>query len=195
MTEIWPATLLRPRQITRQLLARTTSGTVAVSGFTQRVSVPASAWSITYEGIVVGTAAQLRAWDALEAALDGGAGSVLVPLIGEVGPGAATGIVLGAAAVGATLLTIRVTPGPLLAGHHFTTGPRLYRVVEVLSVVGDDYGISIRPPLRDAIADLDGVEFDAPSAKCRLASDDAMTLSLDPARHGVGAVRFVEDPT
>lgn len=196
MTRAWPDTILKPRNITAHYAARTTAGTVSASGFTQRVAVPAGAWVITYEGIVVATAEQRLWWRLLPAEADGGANPILVPLIGEWQE---AGVTAGAVATdfdaGDTTIIITRVGAAILAGYHFSIGERLYRVIEQTSVAGNNYTVKIRPPLREDVTAAAVVEFEKPVCRCRLASDDEMKLAFDPARMGVGAVSFVEDPT
>lgn len=192
MTDTWPIDILSPRQITRHVAPRTTAGTVAVSGFTQRVSVPAHAWIIEYAGITVGTAAQLREWDRVAAALDGGAESLFVPLVGEE-QDATQGVIDGNWAAGATTINMRRAV-VILAGYHFSIGGRLYRVARVVSITDDNHTLEIRPPLRDALFHDQQASFAVLLCKCRLATDDEMRLTLDPARIGVGNIRWFEDP-
>lgn len=193
MTVFWPHTILRPRDITRQYLARTTAGTVAASGFTQRVASPAGAWRIDYDGIVIGTAVELRAWDAFEAGLDGGAVAVYVPLIGE-GQGTVDGALVGAHSQGSTTMVIRRIGDIIGTGYHVTVGDgRLHRVISV-TVSVNDYTCAIRPPLRADYPDAEVVEIDTPFCKCRLASDDVMRLTVTPGRIAVGSAKFLEDP-
>lgn len=194
MTDAWPVAILPPGAISRRIAARSLSGTVSLSGFTQRIAVPASAWLIAYENIPVTTPERIRTWDGLEASLDGGAVPILVPLVeGDMAP-AATGTMVGAAAVGATVVTIAKTGDQIQAGHHFSIGERLYRVAKVILITGNDHQVSIRPPLREAVANGATVDFGDLKCKCRLASDDEMNLVLRPPRLGFASVRFVEDP-
>jgi hypothetical protein len=194
-TEPWPIAYLRPRNVTRHISPRTTAGTVSASGFTQRVSVPAQSWTIVYGNILVATAEQLRVWDAYEGYLQGGAVPVLVPLVGEADiSGTIGGTVVGATAAGATFITIHRVGAAVVAGMHFSIGERLYRCFGTTSVGGDNYTMSVLPPLREAAAGGAVVVFDNPAVRCRLASDDEMTLQLEPGRMGTATVRFVEDP-
>lgn len=195
MTRAWPDTILKPAKITRHLQARTTAGTVSASGFTQRVAVPASAWVITYEGIVVATATQLLWWDLLPAESDGGANPILVPLIGEWQVAGVTAGTIAAASAGATTVVITRVGAGVLAGYHFSVGERLYRVIEQTSVASNDYTVKIRPPLREAVTGGAAVQFEKPVCRCRLASDDEMMAAIDPARLLIGNVKFLEDPT
>lgn len=194
MTEPWPISYLRPRNVTRHLLPRTTAGTVSTSGFTQRVSVPAHAWVITYEGILVATPEQIRVWDAYEVYLEGGSVPILVPLIGEGNYGADTGYTSGAYARGATVMTVGRSYGPIIAGYHFSINERLYRCFGTTDMGGGYYNFSFRPPLRDDVPNAYPVWFAALQVKCRLATDDEMTLKLEPGRIGTANVRFFEDP-
>jgi hypothetical protein len=193
MTDFWPHLILRPRDITRQYLARTTVGTVAASGFTQRVASPAGAWRIDYDGIVISTASELRHWDTFEAALDGGAVAIYVPLIAE-GQGTVDGALVGAHSQGSTTMVIRRIGDIIGTGYHVTVGNgRLHRVISVTALV-NDYTCVVRPPLRADYPGATVVEIEMPICKCRLASDDAMRLTVTPGRLAVGSVKFLEDP-
>lgn len=194
MTDFWPHLVLRPGEITCQYLARTTAGTVAASGFTQRIASPAGAWRIRYGRIVIADITEVRAWRAIEAGLDGGAVSIYVPLVGEE-QGPVDGVLVGAHAEGDTVAVIRRVDALMQAGYHFAVGDgRLHRVVSVTSVSFDDYTCVIRPPLRADYPDATVVEIEMPICKCRLASDDAMALTVTPGGMAVGEVVFAEDP-
>jgi hypothetical protein len=220
MTVSWPIATLRPRQLTSHIAARTTAGTTSASGFTQRVASPAQGWIIKYEGIVLSTAAQHRAWRALAGALDGGANPLLVYIVEQdrlllaspfdddtmFGDGtgwdevvASTGTTVGSASAGDTTVTIhldQIDP-PILPGHYFSIiGPaRLYLITAVIDDTGGDFEVTIRPPLRDDLPGGTTVDFRNLVCKCRLASDNEMMLSLDPAGIGTGNVSFIEDPS
>ena len=194
MTEPWPITHLRPRNITRHMSPRSTAGTVAASGFTQRVSVPAQSWTIIYEGILVATEEQIRVWDYTEVYLEGGSVPILVPLVGDGHYGADTGDVSGAVAAGSTVMTVGRAYGGILGGYHFSINERLYRVVGVTDVGGGYYNFTFRPPLREDVPSGWPVFFAALQCKCRLASDDEMTMKIEAGRMGTATVRFVEDP-
>lgn len=196
-TASWPVSVLRPRNVTRHLAARTTAGTVSASGFTQRVSVPAQAWIISYESILVATEEQIRAWAAYEAYLEGGAVPILVQLVGDPGPtdpAGDSGTVVGDNLAGDTGITVTRAVVPVLPGHHFSIGERLYRVAGANDLGGGQYFANFRPPLREAVANGSAVSFRTLVVKCRLATDDEMILKLEPGRIGVGNARFLEDP-
>jgi hypothetical protein len=191
----WPIEYLKPRAATYHLAPRTTAGTVSTSGFTQRVSVPIHSWLITYENILVWTEEQIRVWDAYEAYLDGGATPILVPLFGYPGSTGADGTSTALHPVGSTTMTVHRTGGPIVAGHHFSVGERLYRTFGTSALGGDNYSFSIRPPLRDQIFVGTTLYFNDLQVRCRLATDDEMTLRQEPGRMGSATVRFVEDPS
>jgi hypothetical protein len=194
MTDFWPHLVLRPGEISCQYLARTTAGTVAASGFTQRIASPAGAWRIQYRRIVIKDITEVRAWRAVEAGLDGGAVAIYVPLIGEE-QGTIDGVLVGAHAQGDTVAVIRRVGDIMADGYHFAVGDgRLHRVVDVTGVSTDDYTCTIRPPLRADYADATTVEIGTPICKCRLASDDAMALTVTPGGMAVADVTFLEDP-
>jgi hypothetical protein len=193
MTDFWPFTALRPGEITCQYLARTTAGTVSSSGFTQRIASPAGTWRIRYGRIVVKNIAEVRVWRSIEAGLDGGAVAIYVPLVGE-DQGVTDGILVGAHTAGATVAVIRRVE-LIDNGYHFTVGDgRLHIVVDVTSITVNDYTCTIRPPLRADYADAAPVGIAIPNCKCRLASDDAMSLTVTPGNMAVGEIVFTEDP-
>jgi hypothetical protein len=192
MTDSWPHTVLRPRDVIRRLRARTTTGTTSASGFTQRVSSNAHIWVVEYSGILITTEDELATWDAVEVSLDGAANPIYVPLVGDT-DGATPGSLVGATAAGDTLVTIRRVGDTVKQGRHFSVGEaRLHRVYGI-EASGDDYLCHIRPPLRDAYPDAVAVNFEQPYCKCRLASDDEMSLTITPGRYATGAVKFLED--
>jgi hypothetical protein len=194
LTEPWPITYLRPRNITRHLLPRTTAGTVSASGFTQRIAVAAHAWVITYEGILVATEEQIRVWDAYEVYLEGGSVPILVPLIGD-GTTGPNGTTVGAYSAGAGVMTVnRPAPGQIIAGNHFSINERLYRCFGTTDLGSGNFSFSFRPPLRESVPTGWPVYFNSLQCKCRLGSDDEMILKLEPGRIGTANVRFFEDP-
>lgn len=196
MTISWPIANLRPGTITRQLLPKTTRGTSSLGGLIQRVSVPAHCWAIEYGNIVVSTSTDRLVWDNFEARLDGGSVPVLVQLSSMDVFGSSNGTASVAASAGDTTLVIeRIGADPVLVGYHFSIGERLYRVSAVTSTVGDIFTVNIRPPLRDDVSISATINFLALACKCRLASDDEMKMTFNPARIGIGNVKFLEDPS
>lgn len=192
-TQPWPLAYCRPATVRRHIAPRTTAGTVSASGFTQRNSVPAHAWVIEFDGIVLKDANDRYYWDQFEAYLDGGAVPVLVPLVSDYRPSLLDGQVSEGASAGETVITIN-SFFAIPVGQHFSIGERLYRVSSVGSPAGDDYPVTIRPPLREDILLGDPVVFSLPVCRCRLASDDEMALEIDVIGIGRGKVKFVEDP-
>lgn len=105
---------------------------------------------------------------------------------------------VGTAVLGATEIVIDITVGEALrGGEHFTlTHPtrdeRMYRVAKVVSVVGTQATVKIRPPLREATTDAMVVDFDRPRCVMRLADPNAMRLNLQLGRFATVGVAFVE---
>ena len=191
---MWPWYNLKPRDIVRRLRARTTAGTTSANGFTQRVSLPLQSWVIEYHGILIHTDEQLREWDSVEAALDGGANPVYVPLIGDdYGP--PTGTLAFPQSAGSVFATMIRVGQPILSGYHIGFGDgRLHRVFAVTPVGGDVYDAYLRPPLRADYPAGTEINFQTPYCKCRLATDDEMNITITPGRYAVGEVTFTEDP-
>lgn len=218
----WPSSLLPATDVELSLQGRTTTGGMSVSGISQLVKTDhGGLWRFVFSGIYLRTKDQVRAWRALEGQLDGGATKLVVPICdlrhaprpdgalpGDAVPhsddtyfsddtgyvsGIMSAVTVGAAALGASSLGIDVLVGSdLMGGEHFTIdhpteGPRMYRVISV----GDDT-ISIRPTLREAVADGEVIDFDRPRCTMRLAGSDTMNLNLQLGRFGQVGVAFVE---
>jgi hypothetical protein len=98
-----------------------------------------------------------------------------------------------AGALRATSMDVTITTGGELQGgetfsiEHPTMGHRCYVIG---SVDGDT--ITFRPPLREAVSAGTALEFDQPKCLMRLASGDAMALTLDMRRFGGPSATFVE---
>jgi hypothetical protein len=88
----------------------------------------------------------------------------------------------------ATTISIVIDTVPLVLprpGHRFTIAGRLHEVRSVSEAVGAVANISIRPPLRQAVAAGADINFDEPTGLFRLSRDDGLSLSLDLLRFGV----------
>src|SRR5262245_21213739 len=96
-----------------------------------------------------------------------------------------------------TSIAIHVTQGGIRKGgqylsiDHPTVGPRLYRIVEITFDFGAGGVCNIRPPLREALtAAQTPLEFNHPACVMRLASSDAMDLTLQLRKYGNPTVDF-----
>ena len=95
--------------------------------------------------------------------------------------------VIGAQPLRSTTLVIVMKRGASLrGGEHFslqhpTMGWRLYRVGQITGVdgTGTQFTCSIRPPLREAVADQTAVELDVPRFQAKLAPGKADDLEPD----------------
>jgi hypothetical protein len=76
---------------------------------------------------------------------------------------------------------------------HSTAGPRIYRVVAVQEVAaGFAYTLTIRPPLREAVADDVVLDLDNPRCVMQLADPQAMDLTRELRRSGSPSAHFIE---
>jgi hypothetical protein len=114
-------------------------------------------------------------------------------------PDQVTATVTSAAALGETELRFNfAAPVHLVGGEHFSIlhadwGWRLYIVTRVKSGgvgSGDATVIDFRPPLREAVAPDDLLNFDSP--RCLMRIDGDMSEVVDLQRFGTAAARFVE---
>lgn len=92
---------------------------------------------------------------------------------------------VGTAALRATSLTVAFAyGGPLVGGEHFsidhpTMRHRIYRVVRVTENDDGDSVVTIRPPLREAVAAATPLDFDHPKGIFQPASPDALDIVTD----------------
>lgn len=201
-TYAWDRTLLMPGEVEGPFAApNNVSGGVSLDGVEQVVGNSPGRLQIRFSQIAVNTAAKVRRWQEIAARVDGRLTPLLVPALDrQRAPSpSVTAVMVGAVAPGDVACSIRVNSGggALLAGMHWSVGERLYRISEIVSVT--DYGthkvyaVKFRLPCREAIADAAALEFNDPWFRVRLASDDAMRLTLNALRFGTGTVDFVED--
>ena len=109
-------------------------------------------------------------------------------------------VVSGARALRSTTIAIAIQRGSQLRGgeyfslNHPTLGWRLYRVGQISGVTGSTYTCSIRPPLREAVADQLAVEFDVPRYQAKIAPGKADDLepTLEQGRWATVALYAVE---
>lgn len=100
------------------------------------------------------------------------------------------------AALRATSATVTIgyaptlQPGQIFSIDHATKGPRWY---QVRSFDADTSALTFRPPLREAATAGDRLDFDRPTCRMRLASDDAMATSIRQPVQSFPSVSFVED--
>lgn len=220
----WPRKLLIPRFVTLHPTTPTVSGAASLSGFRQAVAAPAAAWMVTFGGISVTTPAEELMRRSLAALINGRATPILIPVherpelkaitlpgtggtsthdddtTHDDGTGYATGvaaaIIVGAVALGAVVMTIRVISGPaLVPGQHITIGLRLYRISTVEAVSGADQTVTFWPPARDDIGDGADVITDELALKVRLADDRGLAMAAERGRFGQITLGFIEDPS
>lgn len=106
--------------------------------------------------------------------------------------------VVAAADLRATQLTIDVTRGGRIKGgetfalEHATKGRRVYRVGRVISRSGQMAVVSIRPPLREAIAAAAPVDFDWPSFVAALVPQTDISPRVELGRRATVDIVFRE---
>lgn len=223
MTLRWPEMVLRPRQVSFDIAARTLAGAASISGGIQAVSSSAGLWKATFAAVVVNTRDHVLCWRALAAILDGRAVPIEVPRCRAFQPIPAdssslygtsiphsddtyfddeTGyenrvidVQLSAAIVaGATSAAISITyAGTLEAGQDFSLGERMYRLKSVVFAGSAAAAITFSPPSREAVAIGTHLNFDSPVCRMRLATDGEMDLLLDGHRWADPTVNFIED--
>ena len=202
----WPYDTLTPREDRARLQGVGMTGGQSVGGTSQTIRMDGGGlWVIEQTFLAHGYGVKLAR--ALGSLLDGGATDIVVRVseqtyaptglaVTEVpfsddaefsdGSGFATippgGITTASAALRATTITVTPLAGAFQGGERFsidhtTKGRRLY---EIVGVDGDD--ITIRPPLREAIASGVYLDFLQPGVVCRLANADEFMGGLAPDR-------------
>lgn len=78
-------------------------------------------------------------------------------------------------------------------GQLFSIGERLYRLHSVDYTGAGTANISFRPPLREAVAAGDRLEFDRPKCRVKLVSDQGMDLPFGANLTVFPTVNFIED--
>jgi hypothetical protein len=179
-------------------------------------------WKASFNDVSIISPDQVRTWRAIAAYCEGGAQPIIVPMCDRrYLPGllpladqdtphsdetphsddtpytmalTIQAFIQTAAPLRSTLLHITFTSGgPFVAGNHFSInhpglGPRLYRVVEY-----DGSAIcEIRPPLRGPVTASTPIELERPACVMRLATSDAMDLTLTQRKFGSPTVNFIE---
>lgn len=222
MTIRWPEKLLPPQDVSFDIAARSLAAPPSIAGVSQVVSSDAGIWKATFANVrVVGQDAVLT-FRVIATLLEGRMGSILVPLCRGHQPvirdpanlyeevphdddtffdddsgyvGSTTSVrFASAAAVRAVSATVTIDyGGTLQPGQHFSVGERLYRLRSVSFATDTQASITFRPPLREAVATGQRLEFDEPVCRMRLASDPEMDLDLRLRRFGQPTVSFVED--
>lgn len=90
-----------------------------------------------------------------------------------------------AAAVRAVTLPVNMTlgdPRRIVAGQYLSIANRLHIIREIAVTGAATATLTIRPPLREAVAAGQRIEFDRPCGTFRLSSDDQSALTLEMLR-------------
>jgi hypothetical protein len=215
----WPRGVLRPSNVLPPTLnERNMATNPAISGYTQVVSSGPPIWTARFGNIDIRTSQQRLAWKALAALLEGRRNIVIVPFCGGDQPksiGAdrttvphdddtphdddapysqkANEVYLSASSsAGAISLTFNVVvAGTIEPGHYLSINDRLY----IIRKTPTPTTVEIWPPLRAGVNAGDWVEFDNPTCRMRLASDQEMSVDFQRLRFASPSVNFIEDLT
>lgn len=195
----WPFDDLKPRDIGIYPMYGNIGGGVALTGKEAVSSSSAGYWRFVLGGIPVKTRANILAWRAIEAQLEGRANTIAIPIYdGKRAPwpdlpgGVIDAESFGDVEEGDTALQITpVNIDDLHPGMGFSVENRYYRIV---TVQGESavYDVTIFPPVREAWSAGQSLEFRRPTCLVRLADDLGMTLDLDLHRFADVSVEFEE---
>lgn len=205
----WPRTVLVPATVTGpNPIANNTSGGVGFDQSEQIIGNTPGHWEMTYGNIAIYTSAQVLAWRALEAQLQGRLNPIRVPIYDSQRrvAGVTAASFVGDVLPGAVTATIKINAGAsaLVAGKLFNWGPvgfagqRLFMVSTIDGTATDGSGNSIYDihfvlPARERMSDGDTVGFDPLQFRCRLKTDDAMKLPLDLLKFASPSLEWRED--
>jgi hypothetical protein len=218
----FPATIARENSAMFELTGMTISSGQTASGVMPLARMDGGGlWKATFSDVAIVTIEQVLAWRQIAAYCDGGVSPIIVPFCetryqpglaklaqtfvphsddtphsddSPYSGGSRLDARFGAPAVlRQTVVHISfLTGGPFVGGEHFsvnhpTIGPRLYRVVNA-----DGPLVEIRPPLRGPIPTGTILELEHPACVMRLATSDAMDLTLTQRKFGRPSVDFLE---
>lgn len=221
MTIRWPIGILPARDVSFDIASRSLAGPTSISGKTQTVSTDAGLWKATLGSILIRDRNSRLAFRAIANLLEGRLHPILVPVCRADQPVVDgidglydevphsddaffdddTGYVGGSIEVLSAAMAVRAVSGAITIayggtlepGQHFSVGERLYRLRTVEYTGTNTANITFRPPLREAVAYGDYLEFNDPVCRMRLVSDDQMDLELQLRRFGSPSVSFIED--
>lgn len=217
MTDVWPRHLLPARDQRAGLRGVAMSGGPSVSGQVRSSRLDGGGLWVIEQNYFLHTPEQIKTARAIEAGLDGGSGQIVIPVFEdpfapagaevttvpfsdeatfsdgtEFSQAPAAAVTTAAAALRATSLSVSMISGALTGSEkftieHATKGARLYTVARI---EGDT--ITIRPPLREAIAEGTELDFTNPRCVCRLANPDEFMGPLDANHHIEASAVWVE---
>lgn len=193
----WGQCELVPSGINVDIVSPTVSPGRSFTGIEKVVHPDAGHWRIIYHDVPVRTREEVLRWREIELLLSGRTGTILVPVYeGKLSDTPIAATVPDEYPIGSTIIAIEQTAGEaLMPGMNFSFGDgQLHRIARIIEQeTGETYEVSIRPPLRTAIDVGQALDFNTPSCRCRLASDDGMNIDLGLLRYGSRSVEFVED--
>jgi hypothetical protein len=179
MTIEWPAGILPTRPYRFTFLTNTAS---SISPFTRArrdEERPGAHWAMSahFGPMPRDEARRLRAF---LLGLDGPVGRVMVPDFSYEGQlGRASGPMTLTGAAGAKSVTVANVGGiapHFLAGDRLEVAERLHEIVADAMASGGTATLSIRPPLREAVA---GVRIDMARPRCRMQLPDDAQVAID----------------
>lgn len=221
---IFPVHIFNPSSCKLRLVARTIDGGEAINGEQDVIATDGGGrWIVEYSGFQLIRPETLRAWEAWEAYLDGGAVDVLCPILSlsranrpflQRGPAKPSGLTWddwcfpesleysgdyivassNAASLRATELTINVQKGaPLAGGETFGVGERVHRVSRVKSRPSTQSAVVNIRPPLRAALSAGSLNFNLPKLKCRLAPGQDISLDIFSNRQASPSIVFVEN--
>lgn len=219
---VWPHRVLIPAAIEANVVPFSRSGGRTLGGLERVTRTDRGFWSITYKGVPLKSAADRRMFNALGVHCSGMATPIVVPVwsndTAEWPAGSRNGVILtphsdgssfddeslysqpaigvslvGAAAIGATSVTLRIGYGiDELIGVRFSYEHALYQTGFPTLIDGTDWTVPITPPIRAPIPDGAALEFGLPTCLVRLASDRELDTSFTAGFFDRVDVAFVE---
>lgn len=217
--DVYPFDLLPPAKERWRLTAVALHGGVSVAGASSLARTDGGGfWMCWMDNIELINRQQIKAARALEAVLDGGVSSIIVPAFewafspelvthadgspfsdgSQYQTSPVEAGVMAAAPLRATVLEAGFVGGvPLEAGERFSIlhpnrNKRLYTVARVLASSGGEYRIEIRPPLREAVTKDADMDFADPGCLMRLANPDDFLGAIDAHHESTANAVWVE---
>lgn len=218
----WPGNVLPPAEVLASLSPFTRSGGRSLGGIERTTRSDRGFWNITLDGVPVWEPDQHRTWNAIRTQLGGSAGLIMVPAWSFKSAPYVSGVyehpietphdddtpfdddalytqgtinieMSSYAALGSTVVTIKVIHASSISGIRFSYQGGLYETGPIIEETSaDTFRVSVSPAIRMAIPSGAILEVDEPTCLCHLVDDRGMDISEGITPLLRKSVQFVE---
>jgi len=215
----FPYETLKARSVRFDIAGSSIGGGLSNNGQQQVVNASGGGlWILSLSGFIIRTPAQVRAWRRIQYGSQAGVVPVNVPVC-ELRNAPISGVPhsdgspfsdgslyrwLDVAASTVGNMALRATSGVFsfeggaepeggeLFSIEYAAGYHSLHAITSVTPSGDNFAVTFVPPTRAAVVSGSALEFKHPTCTMRLASPDAMALTVDLARFAGPSATFVE---